>query len=490
MRPNESPYFLSIDIGTSGVRSSLFDSKSSELEDLRSVRSSPDPEDPSEYDPETLLQLVIDCLDEVHSGCREGGISPAFAGVSCFWHGLLGIDAAGDPVTPLITWADTRASDAAGSLRARLDERENHRRTGCHFHSSFWPAKLVRLREVEPEVFENVRKWLSFSDLLHFRLTGDLVTSVSMASGTGLLDQRKCSWDEGLAAECGVSLHDLPDISPDDAFGSLRQEFIDRWPRFAEAKWITAIGDGAANNLGANCVSRARAALMVGTSAAIRVLFEDDIPDPVPEGLFCYRLDRKRIVLGGALSDGGSLYRWLTETLGLKVDDASLEERYRDGPPGYHGLTFLPFVFGERSTGYHPDAKGSVIGITRGTDAADISIAAMEGIAFRLREILSRIEGITKPNEIVASGGAIDSSGFLAELIADVLGRDLTISNTELASLRGAALFAMEAAGIQNTRSEDPLTLSRLVRYESGNHKAYSVEMDKHLRFYKRIFRQ
>ncbi|MCO6510303.1 MAG: gluconokinase [Aridibacter famidurans] len=489
MPPDESPYFLSIDIGTSGVRSSLFDSSGNELEGPRSVRRSPDPDDPSEFDPETFLQLVIECLDDVHAGCDEGGINPVFAGVSCFWHGLLGVDAAGDPVTPISTWADTRASYAADYLRTRLDENAIQEATGCHFHSSFWPAKLVRLRETEPETFERARKWISFADFLQLRLNGELVTSVSMASGTGLFDQRRCTWDEGLALECGVSIGKLPELAPDGASGRLIPEFRNRWPRFSETRWFPAIGDGAANNLGANCVGNERAALMIGTSAALRCVFEGDVPESIPEGLFCYRLDRRRIVLGGALSDGGSLHRWLTDTLGLDVDDASLEQRYLERPPGYHGLAFLPFVFGERGTGYHSDARGTVIGITRGTDAEDIVLAAMEGIAFRLAEILTRMERVTKPKEIVVSGGAIENSAYLAQLVADVLGRDVLRTETGLASLRGAALFASEQAGFgpPTARSGEQ---GESVQFDPDRHRTYLAAFERHSRFYARMFRR
>lgn len=390
--------------------------------------------------------------------------------------------------TPLYTWADTRSADATGTLSARSDELEIHKRTGCHLHSSYWPAKLLWMGKADPHAFERTAKWLSFSDLLHFRLTGDLTTSVSMASGTGLFDQRRCYWDEELAGVSGISAAELPEIAAEDTATGLSPEFRKRWPAFAETKWLPAIGDGAANNIGAGCVGPDRAALMVGTSAAIRVLYEGDVPEAIPEGLFCYRLDRKRIVLGGALSDGGSLYRWLTETLGLNVDDASLEERYRDRPPGHHGLTFLPFVFGERSTGYHAGAKGAVIGITRGTDAADIALAAMEGIAFRLAEIMTRMERVTKPKEIVVSGGAIENSAFLAQLVADVLGRDVLRTKTGLASLRGAALFAIEATGFGAPALDKTASPLVQVQHDQKRHRAYLSELEKHRRFYQRNY--
>ena len=117
--------------------------------------------------------------------------------------------------------------------------------------------------------------------------------------------------------------------------------------------WYPALADAACSNLGAGCVGTARAALNVGTSGALRILYETERPQPRP-GLFLYRLDERRVVEGGALSDGGNLHAWLEAT--LSDAGGSLLER----GPDEHGLTFLPFLGGERSTGWDPDAPGAI----------------------------------------------------------------------------------------------------------------------------------
>src|SRR5207244_2054310 len=108
---------------------------------------------------------------------------------------LVGIDTEGQATTPVLGWAETRAAQAAEELRSRFNETEIHARTGCRFHPSYWPAKLLWLSKERPSVFALTKRWLSFADYLMLRLFGETTTSLSLASGTGLLDQRTRAWD-------------------------------------------------------------------------------------------------------------------------------------------------------------------------------------------------------------------------------------------------------------------------------------------------------
>src|SRR5262249_29957838 len=133
------------------------------------------------------------------------------------------------------------------------------------------------------------------------------------------------------------------------------------------------IADGPCSNLGAGCTTADRAALNIGTSGALRIVHEA-VPEPRP-GLFCYLVDQRRVVEGGAVSDGGNLYAWLERTLRLDA----IEPR----PPDGHGLTFLPLLGGERTPGWNPHATGAIAGLTFQADATDLLQAGFEGIAYR-----------------------------------------------------------------------------------------------------------
>src|SRR6185503_2422059 len=210
------------------------------------------------------------------------------------------------PASPVLTWRDAEGDPPA------LDPDAYHHRTGCFLHPSFWPGKLGGLAAA---------RYVSFADYLLLRLTGQLVTTVSMASGTGVFDPNRLAWDEETLAAVGVDESQLPPVAGG--------QVANVWP---------ALGDGALSNVGAGCVGRGRAAVTIGTSAAARVVYDAPSADPKP-GLFLYRLDERRFCEGGALSDGGNLHAWLRLTL----SDAEPADR-----PD-HGLTFLPFLGGERS---------------------------------------------------------------------------------------------------------------------------------------------
>jgi gluconokinase len=332
--------------------------------------------------------------------------------ISCFWHSLVALDERDRPLTPVLTWRDL-----GGQLPA-LDGEAYHRRTGCFLHPAYWPAKIERLKADGLAA----ARYVSFGDYLLLRLTGELRTSVSTASGTGLFDPNRLLWDAETLARLGIDERRLAPISDEPIAGV--------WP---------ALGDGACSNVGAGCVTRDRAAVMVGTSAAARVVYEAPNVEPRP-GLFLYRLDATRFCEGGALSDGGNLHAWLVRTL-RDLDTSELDRR----PAAAHGLTFLPFLGGERSLGWKPDRRGAIEGLTFATTPLDIAQAALEGVAYRLADVLDAVGGV---ESIVATGGALIANAAWLQVLADVLGRPIELSGAPEGSARGAAMVAFERLGL------------------------------------------
>ncbi|MFL5941841.1 MAG: gluconokinase [Gaiellaceae bacterium] len=393
---------LALDVGTSSVRAQRFDERGEPAGELRQERYETD-------DP-----------DEVAAAARHVLAGEEPAATSCFAHSLVAVDASWNPLTPILGWRDTRSAGAAEQLARRLDAEAVHARTGAFLHPSFWPAKLAWLGETEPDAFRRAAWFVSFADYLR----GSPETSLSMASSSGLLDLTTRDWDEELLATLGVDR--------------------ERLPRIADVPlWV----DAACSNAGAGCTTRERAALMVGTSGALRVLYEPERPPQPKPGLFLYLAGERRVVEGGALSDGGNLQGWLEETLAKGASNTVLQGGAgwlagRD--PRDHGLVFLPFLGGERSTGWKPHARGTVHGLTFETTPLDIRQAAYEGVAFRFAAIADLLPDV---REVVATGGALLHDRDWIQIMADALARPITVSAVPEASLRGAALFALEAAG-------------------------------------------
>jgi gluconokinase len=442
---------LALDIGTSSVRAALYDDAGNVLprtmvKNERSLTATDD--GGAEIDADEAFDQVIAAIDEVLRKSEKIKGEIGHVAGSSFWHSLVGVDSKGKATTKVYGWADTRSRNHVASLRKKFDETAVHNRTGARFYSSFWPAKLLWLRTAFPDVWKKTARWLSLSDFIALRLFGEAATSVSMASGTGIFDQRKCEWDDELLQYLKLPRTKLPSITESDAITySLKPNFAKRWPRLQSAQWFAAIGDGAANNIGAGCVKKTKAALMIGTSGAMRVAYKGGPPKTIPDGLWCYRIDRKTVIIGGALSDGGGLYRWLKDNLRLLADDNSTEAEIAKREPDGHGLVFLPFLAGERSTGYHEAATGAIIGLRTATDMIDIVQAALESVAYRFAEIFDQLNSVCSVREIIASGGALRESPVWTQIIADVLGRNMSLPDTREASSRGAVLLALATIG-------------------------------------------
>lgn len=472
-------HILALDIGTSSVRAAVYDLAGNVLPEtlVKKERIIHFTEDGgAELTGEEGFSQVCEAIEEVLSKTTQ---NIEYVAASCFWHSLIGIDSDGNATTNVFTWAETRPAKYVQTLRDGLNENLIHNRTGARFHSSFWTAKLLWLKAEFPEVFHKTDKWLSFSDYLALKLFGKAVTSTSMASGTGIFNIRHFEWDDDLLAFTDIKRECLPEIAEDS------QTFqTNRWEKLKDAKWFLAIGDGAANNVGAGCLQKTKAALMIGTSGAMRVAYEGEIPHKIPHGLWCYRIDKKRIIVGGALSDGGGLYRWLKDTLKIAEVDDVVEAEIKKREPDSHGLTFLPFLAGERSTGYHENAKGAILGLTQHTDAVEITQAAMESVAFRFAEIFGQLQKIVDIKTIIASGGALRESPVWTQIIADIFGRNLSLPDTREASSRGVVLLALEQLGKIENISELPTPKGNEFYSDQRKHEIYRLARERHEKYY------
>ena len=473
---------LSIDVGTSGVRAALFDDRGNQVLGVQKPRNTAAVADFAKLDAETLVEVVINTIDELLSS--SGGQIELIA-ISTFWHSLVGIDNTGRATTPLLTWADTRASQIANNLRSRFNEQEIHSRTGCRFHPSYWSAKLEWLKHEHPEKYRSTHRWLGFAEYLCLRLFGETCMSISMASATGLFNQRQCDWDWNFVESLSISPDSLPEIKT-RLNAKLADAFAVRWPALAEARLVSVVGDGAANNIGAGCSTKDKIALMVGTSGAMRVVFTGEPPEQLSSALWSYRVSQDRVVVGGALSDGGGLFQWLIESMNL--DPVVLQQELVTLEPDSHGLTILPFWSGERSIGWLADARGGIFGLRQQTKPVEIVCAALESIAYRFALIARALDHIAPDARIVASGNALRSSPVWPQIIADVLGRPLLYGGSAEASMRGAALLALEAVGKIESIEEDSVSVEQVFEPDMSRHARYQEGLARQEEIYNRLY--
>lgn len=443
-----------------------------------------------EIDPERLVNLCVKALSAACIQLRHAGTRPAAVACDTFWHSIMGIDRHRFPATPLYHLLDTRSEVAAAKLRQRIDNRAQHSRTGCVLHTSYPPAKLLWLAETQPDTFRRVARWMSIGEYLFLNLFGEPAASTSMVSASGLWDQNRNDYDDELLSVLQVKREQwAAPVEMDEPLKQLRPEFKESLAELDGIPWYPALGDGACDNIGSGCVSPENFALMVGTTGAMRVVFEKPQID-IPAGLWCYRVDRKRAVIGGAISSGGEVFAWMKQTLQLP-DAAETEKQIAAMAPGAHGLTMLPYFAGERSTGWRSDARAAITGMGVATTPIDILRAALESVALQFRMIYDiMVSSIAQPERVIASGGALLHSPAWTTMMADALSRPVVACLEPEATARGAALLALERLGVTDgVRSLPPRT--GLVYEPVPEHwPVYGEELRRQRVLYHRLFEE
>ncbi len=437
------PPVLAIDIGTSSVRAALFDLRGKRLPETFSQRPSllrTGLDGKAEVEPFELLRQTKTCVREAVAGWR----SLSGVGLSCFWHSLLGVDDEGNPLTPIYTWADSRCREDAERLRREFVESDVHAETGCMLRSSFWPAKLRWLRRTDRARFKRVKFWVSPGEWIQWRMSGAASCATGMATGTGLFDPSRLAWSSRMIEACHIRANRLLPVSDDPVL-------------WKGVPWFPAIGDGAASNLGCGATEDGLGAINVGTSAAVRVMRRGQAAR-VDTGLFAYRVDAARYVAGGAVSNAGNLHAWCLCELRLPDKPAIIEKALAGRVLPEHGLTVLPFWTAERAPSWDESTPGVIMGLRQKTDALDILQAVTEGFYYRLAMIAERVSPAS-PTRWIVSGGITHSRSALQRL-ATVLGCPLAVSAEPEASLRGAAVFALEKLGA----TPQPLRMGAPVR--------------------------
>ena len=448
--PSNAPYIVTLDVGTSSVRTLLFDGAGRQQDGFGehlTYQIATTHDGGVEVDPQMLLDLCVRCLAKLHQQLQAAQIKPAAVGFDTFWHSFLGIDANQDPTTPIVHLFDTRSTAEVKQLEGKLDAAAVHARTGCRLHTSYWPSKLLWLSKYRTAEFKATARWISFGEYLFLRILGDPIASTSMASGSGLWNQQANDYDTDMLAALPIERAELcPPDEMDRPASKLTGTYRAQWPLLDGIPWYPALGDGACNNIGSGCTTVHEFSLMVGTSGAMRAVVEADTIS-IPDGLWCYRVDRKRFILGGALSNGGDVYAWMRRTLALP-STAEAEAALLKSKPGSHGLLLLPFFAGERSPYWRADLRAAITGMDFATTPMDILQAALESVSLRFLEIFTMMSDcLGVPGSVIASGGALLASAAWSQMMADALGMSICRCLEQEATSRGAALLTLERLG-------------------------------------------
>jgi gluconokinase len=447
-----SSVVLGIDIGTTATKVVAFDAEGTVHATASAAYPLEEPR-PGEavQDPDAILRAVVEGVREAAHIARGAGAEVAGLAFSAAMHTLIGLDGDDRPLTPSITWADTRAASQAERMRAGVGGLELHRRTGTPLHPMAPLPKLVWFREVEPRTFAAARRWVGIKEYVIARLTGEWVTDISIASATGLLELSRLDWDEQALELAGIERAQLPQlVSTTHVLPSVADAAARDLGLPAATPLVVGAGDGPLANLGVGAVKPGVAACSIGTSGALRVMVDRPAVDPLGR-VFCYALTEHRWAVGGAINNGGVVLRWVRDALAPELGEHAedvLTELAAKAPAGSGGLIMLPYLLSERAPHWSSLARGAYVGLTRAHRREHLVRAALEGVCLQLALVLHSMKAAgIEVDELRATGGFARST-LWRQMLTDALAMDVGFPDEGEGSSFGAALLGMQALGV------------------------------------------
>jgi gluconokinase len=483
-----APLVLGVDIGTTSTKVVAFDHRGTAV---ATAGHGYPLEEPSPgfavQAPEAVVDAVRRCVREVVEEVRPERV--AGLSFSAAMHGLVSLDGDRELLTPMITWADTRARDQAERLREEAGGLALHRRTGTPLHPMSPLPKLVWFAEQEPALHERARHWMGVKEYVVLQLCGELVMDHSMASGTGLMDLSTLQWDDEALDLAGLTPDRLPAlVATRTVLSGLLPEVAADLGLEADVPVVVGAGDGPLANLGLGAVGPGVAACSIGTSGALRVMVDEPAVDELGR-VFCYALTEDRWVVGGAINNGGVVLDWVGDALAPDLGDGAQErllELASRAPVGSGGLVVLPYLLSERAPHWSAVPRGAYVGLGRGHRREHLVRAALEGVGQQLALVLASMRGAGLVVDEVRATGGFTRSDVVRQLLADVLGLPIGLPAGHEGSSFGAALLGMEALGIIDSIdvAADLVHMEEVVRPDRDAAATYAELLQVHSQIY------
>lgn len=436
---------LVLEASTSSVKAMVYDAGEGVLE-LVSAPYERAYSDGVSQDAERVYMALMELGQSVCAGKNISVIS-----VVGVWHNLLILDKDSRPKSRAYAWNDTSAAPEIARLwENEARAKELYARTGCVPHSTY-PAYRMLHQKKQKGFLEADSVIASQSSYIFSRLTGELMESVSTASGSGFLNIHRLEWDEEVLELAGIGMENLPPLANHSDARGLRREAAALLGVREGTPVIPAHPDGAMNQVGAGALQPGIMTISIGTSGALR-LAADEPAIPSEPAVWCYYAPEHWLI-GAAISGCTNCLDWLKDKIlcnvfSLKQLDGMIEDLEAKTP------VFLPFIAGERCPGWRDGRAGNLSGIHRSDTLGDLYLAILKGIACNIRQCYESLCAQTEvPRQIRVSGGIVKSAKWL-NVLAGVLGKEIWISKEEQASMLGGCALGMLQLGAIRTLEE------------------------------------
>ncbi|MBM7569968.1 xylulokinase [Aquibacillus albus] len=446
-------YVLAHDVGTTGNKATLY-STNGEL--INSAFFGYETNYPhsgwAEQNPSDWWKAVCETTKKLVSEKNINREEIAAVSFSGQMMGALPVDRDGNPLQHSIIWADMRAEEQASQLEQQLSMEYVYKVTGHRISSSYSGAKIKWLKDNRPEVYQKTYKFLQAKDYLAFKMTGVFVTDYSDACGTNCFDIVNKVWSKEIIDAWDLDEEVFPDAcASTDVIGSVTNQAAEETGLLKGTPVVIGAGDGVCAAAGVGVMDHGEAFNYIGSSSWVAVASDEPVFDPEMKTYTWVHLDPTKYSPNGTMQTGGGSMQWVTQLLygHLKLDKYDvMNEEASKSPLGSNKLLFLPYLMGERSPRWNPDARGAFVGLSITHDRGDMARAVMEGVAFNLKVVLDtfRNSGIPIEKMWVLGGGA--KSVLWRQILADIYQLDIEVpSYLEEATSMGAAMAGAVGSG-------------------------------------------
>lgn len=476
MSKNNSSYIIGIDIGTGSAKAIAMTEEGSIIADSQFFYPTENTQPGySEQDPDVIWKAFANCIKRIVSILKY---PPVSISLSSAMHSLMVLNKKNKPITPLITWLDTRSAGIAERLRNLTEAEHIYNATGTPIHSMSPLCKIIWLRENSPRIFKAAFKFISIKEYIWYQLFEKYEIDFSIASATGLFNIDRYDWNDTSLQLCGIHYSQLSDLVSTDCIRKDVSPVISALLSVpATTSFCIGASDGCLANVGSYAIEKGTAALTIGTSGAVRIASSKPVLN-FNAMTFNYLLDNKTFICGGPVNNGGNIVDWLFSTF-MNISQPS-EKDYKDlfkaidkVPAGSKGLIFLPYLHGERSPVWDERSSGVFFGIKPFHTNDFFLRAALEGICYSMNQVLEIVESSTKKIQQLNVGGGFIHSKTWLKILADITGKKLCLIETEDSSAVGAVLLNMKALKMIKNYSALKPGKNAVIMPDKDNNKVY-----------------
>lgn len=476
---------LGIDIGTSACKVAVFEKSGKVIAQTNKPYKLYYP-NPGwvEQNPDEWWNAIVDGIKEILKTVSADDI--AGIGIDGQSWSAIPVDKAGNCLHNTPIWMDTRARDICERVVSEVGFDEIFEVAGNGFEPAYTTPKMLWFKENKPEIYNNTYKFLQSNSYIGMKLTGNMTQDLSQGYGIHFFDMKKCQYDEKLAGKLGLTVDKVPElVECHSVIGEVTEEAAKITGLAVGTKVVAGGLDAACGTLGAGVYKKGQTQEQGGQAGGMSICLDEAVAHP--KLILSPHVVPGHWLLQGGTVGGGGVLRWFKSELGKNESFDELTALAENIAPGSDGVTFLPYMAGERSPIWNADAKGVFYGLGFDKTKGHMVRAALEGVAYSLEHNLrTAAQTGVEVGELLAMGGSANSI-LWTQIKADVTGKVIKVPASDTATTLGAAILAGVGIGMYESFEsavKETIVVTREQKPNMENHEKYKKSMELYLELY------